>query len=177
MKKTLIAAIVASAALCSQAAKIDWSISCAADDSAITAGYTVYICNTSVASATLTGVSDLSSYLIGTSGNTGILEEGFFGTSTEGAVNGIDNNLDGQTQNFTYVIVNGDKSGYWTQNSSAEIYTTSTSPVGSSEDAWTLVSGTAATAWSTGPTPVPEPTSGLMLILGMAGLALKRKLV
>ena len=41
-------------------------------------------------------MSDLSSYLIGTSGNTGILEEGFFGTSTEGAVNGIDNNLDGQ---------------------------------------------------------------------------------
>lgn len=33
--------------------------------------------------------------------------------------------------------------------------------------------GSTATAWSTA--AVPEPTSGLLLILGMAGLALKRK--
>ena len=33
--------------------------------------------------------------------------------------------------------------------------------------------GTTATAWSTA--AVPEPTSGLLLLLGMAGLALKRK--
>ena len=33
-----------------------------------------------------------------------------------------------------------------------------------------------ATAWSTRQSaPVPEPTSGLMLLLGMAGLALKRE--
>ena len=34
-------------------------------------------------------------------------------------------------------------------------------------------SSTTATAWSTA--AVPEPTSGLLLLLGMAGLALKRK--
>ena len=33
--------------------------------------------------------------------------------------------------------------------------------------------GSTATAWSTA--AVPEPTSGLLLLLGMAGLALKRK--
>ena len=33
--------------------------------------------------------------------------------------------------------------------------------------------GTTSTAWSTA--AVPEPTSGLLLLLGMAGLALKRK--
>ena len=33
--------------------------------------------------------------------------------------------------------------------------------------------GTTATAWSTA--AVPEPTSGLLLLIGMAGLALRRK--
>lgn len=37
----------------------------------------------------------------------------------------------------------------------------------------------AASDWATmsaaGPTPIPEPTSGLLMLLGMAGLALKRK--
>ena len=35
--------------------------------------------------------------------------------------------------------------------------------------------GTEWTKVSTGPTPIPEPTSGLLLLLGVAGLALKRK--
>ena len=37
----------------------------------------------------------------------------------------------------------------------------------------TSVIGGQGTAW----TPVPEPTSGLLMLLGMAGLALKRKRV
>jgi hypothetical protein len=36
-----------------------------------------------------------------------------------------------------------------------------------------IAGGTNATAWSTA--AVPEPTSGLLLLLGMAGLALRRK--
>ena len=176
MKKLLIATIVAGSAICLQAAQIDWSIGCTDDDGLVTKGFTLYICNSSVVGATLTGVGDISSYLIGTAGNTGVLDEGFWGTSTEGTVIGIDDALDGQTQEFTYVIVKADNTGYWTQNSSAEIYTTNTDPVKSDVDAWTLVSGTAATPFSTGPTPVPEPTSGLLFILGVAGLALKRKL-
>ena len=175
MKKILVATIAVCVAFCTQAAKVNWSINCAGDDSAITAGYTVYVCNTTVTSATLTGIGDLALHMLGTDGNTGILEEGFFGTGATGTVGGVDDALDGQMTDFTYVIVKADGTGYWTQNSSAEVFTTNTSPVGSEEDVWTLVSGTAPTAWSTGPTPVPEPTSGLMLILGMAGLALKRK--
>ena len=175
MKKLLIAAIVAGAAICSQAAQFKWSIGCADDETLTTVGYTVYICNTAVAGAKLTGVGDLASYMLGTGGNIGALEEGFFGVSTEGTVIGIDDGLDGQTQDFTYVIVNSAGTGYWTQNSSAEVFTTNTSPVWSEEDVWELVSGTEATKWSTGPGPVPEPTSGLLLILGVAGLALKRK--
>ncbi len=35
--------------------------------------------------------------------------------------------------------------------------------------------GTEENVWWTNVTSVPEPTSGLLLLLGMAGLALKRK--
>jgi len=30
-------------------------------------------------------------------------------------------------------------------------------------------------SWPASPAPIPEPTSGLLLLLGVAGLALKRK--
>ena len=180
MKKLLIAAIVAGAAICSQAAKINWAISCVDDETLATQGYAVYVCNTAVAGATLTGVGDLASYMLGSSGNTGVLDEGFWGTGTDGTVIGLSDDLDGQMQDLTYVIVNGDASGYWMQNSSGEVYTTNTEPVWSEEDVWELVSTTEATKWSTGPTPtptptIPEPTSGLLLLVGVAGLALRRK--
>ena len=41
---------------------------------------------------------------------------------------------------------------------------------------WTTVIGGDGVAWSPASAePIPEPTSGLLLLLGMAGLALKRK--
>ena len=177
MKKLLIAAIVAGAAICSQAAKMNWNITCAADETSATDGYTVYICNTAVAGAKLTGVGDLASYLIGDSGNTGIFEASFWGTYATDTVIGIDGALEGQMQDFTYVIVKADGTGYWTQNSSAEVYGSKAEPIGSNVDVWELVSTTEATKWSTGPgpEPVPEPTSAMLLLLGMAGLALRRK--
>ena len=177
MKKLLITAIVAGAAICSQAATVNWNITAADDESLTTAGYTVYICNTAVAGAKLTGVGDLASYMLGTDGNTGTFEEGFWGTFATGTVGGVDAALEGQMQDFTYVIVNGDKSGYWTQNSSAEVYGSKADPIGSDVDVWELVSTTEATKWSTGPgpEPVPEPTSAMLLLLGVAGLALRRK--
>ena len=59
----------------------------------------------------------------------------------------------------------------------------STDPM--SGETWASFIDTAAydaSAWKnltvgsgTGPTPIPEPTSGLLMLLGMAGLALRRK--
>ena len=60
------------------------------------------------------------------------------------------------------------KDTYWAD---AETPTPTTASFSSTY--WT--NGTEWTKVSSGPTPIPEPTSGLLLLLGVAGFALKRK--
>ena len=79
--------------------------------------------------------------------------------------------------NLVFVIVDGtvaDGSKYWVVNDysipAASVY----EPPASGTQA-TITLSTQGTAGSGTFTAVPEPTSGLLLLLGMAGLALKRK--
>ena len=72
---------------------------------------------------------------------------------------------DGAIEN--YIIVTGTSSGEYdpgTETSFASFLNTST-VIGGDGVAWAPASAE----------PIPEPTSGLLLLLGMAGLALKRK--
>ena len=43
------------------------------------------------------------------------------------------------------------------------------------EETWAAVVNEVAGAPGPGPSPIPEPTSGLLMLLGMAGLALRRR--
>ena len=170
MKKLMIAAAIVCAAAYANAANFNWFIQTAGDNA-----LSVYICQ---AGATgFESVADIQTYLIGTSGNLGTMayddwEDVSF---TSGAVAGVDGDA-GTMQDFTYVIVNADNTGYWTADSSAELFTTSATHVDSNINVTDLLA-TPATAWSTGPgpEPVPEPTSAMLLLLGVAGLALRRK--
>ena len=164
MKKLMIAAAIVCAAAMSQAASINWTVT------GDTAGLLVYVCDAASVPAKIAAFGDIDGYLVGTSGNTGTMA-GTRAISATGIVSGIDDSLAGKTQNLTYVIVASDKSGYWTFDSSAEIYTTSTTHTDSDINITGLT--TAATKQEFG--AVPEPTSGLLLLLGVAGLALRRR--
>ena len=172
MKKLLIAAAIVCAAAYANAAAMNfnWLASTAGDNQ-----LPVYIC---VAGATgFESVADIQTYLIGTSGNFGTMAYDDWEDSSAalGGVAGVEG-TEGTMQDFTYVIVNADNTGYWTAAGQAELYSTSSTHVDSSINVTDLLA-TPATAWSTGPgpEPVPEPTCAMLLLLGVAGLALRRK--
>ena len=176
MKKLMIAAAIVCAAAMSQAANMDWAI----DIGYVTGGgdYMAYAVSDLLEfTGVSTGDASIESVLLGTTGNVSPFEDGeeYWGVYT--TMGGLNAAEAGSMKDFYIVVVDAAKTGYWAFEASGEIYTTSTSPEMAYVDATELIPGTQITAWSTGPgpEPVPEPTSAMLLLLGVAGLALRRK--
>ena len=158
MKKLMIAAAIVCAAAVAQAAKADWGIMA----SEATEGCSVYICQNG---GEFSSVADITACLWGTDGNTGTIEGGM----AMATIGGISDALDGTQQTLFFVVVNSAETGYWVTSDTADVYTTSTSPKMAMGDLSSATSDN-YTAFA-----VPEPTSGLLLLLGVAGLALRRR--
>lgn len=170
MKKLVMMALVACAAVFAQASSVNWTF--AADNAY--AGYTVYLC-ADLVDGGFADVADIQNHLLGAGGQ-GTLVAGSRSASATGKAM-VDADA-GTMVNFFYVIVGKDVSeGYWTMAGKAEAYTTSSTHTDSSiaKNDGTALLKTQATSWAGGAGNVPEPTSGLLLLVGGAALALRRK--
>ena len=188
MKKLIVAMAVAMAAALTQAATVSWSASglLGSDGNALTSGAGYVFCTkgdhaTSVDAikAALAGKSaaDLKSYL---ESNSLMALKGDIRSDGSISVTGVDLASSGvpaatSAVKIFAVIVDDDSFGenthYVVTSASGSVKTpgaTTSNNAGFSVDA-------SATASSSNWTAAPEPTSGLLLLLGMAGLALKRK--
>ena len=170
MKKLIIATAITISAMIVNAASFDWKLQTGADYS----GMKVYALTGTTAASVLTACKSttekdwtdtFSGFTASTASGTNA-RAGASGTATGVAVN----------DNLVFVIIDGSVaagSKYWVVNDYKITGNTYEPPATGTTG--TIVLSTQGTAGSGTFTAVPEPTSGLMLLLGVAGLALKRK--
>ena len=188
MKKLIVAMAVAMAAALTQAATVSWSVSglLGSDGNAMTSGAGYVFCTkgdkattVDAVTAALAGKSaaDVKSYL---ESNSLMALKGNVRSDGSISVTGVDLASSGVPAATTgvkifAVIVDddsfGDNTHYVVSTASSNVKTPAAT---TSNNAGFSVSNS-ATLNPSNWTAAPEPTSGLLLLLGIAGLALKRK--
>lgn len=165
MKKIMVAAVAIAISAFARAATVDWGYT----GSSTEVGYTVYLYTAAVA-------SEYNSFdaLIADSFASATVESKKVGPKTTYKIadNSVADNDLGTT--LYYVLVSNSEAttySYGSSNISAFTY-----DPGNQETSPGSLALTSANFSSSGTiTSVPEPTSGLLILLGMAGLALRRR--
>lgn len=185
MKKLIIAACAVAFATVSQAAALSWSTWAYTNDGSSDSDWI------SGGQAYLVMVTDTSAFAVDESLNvTGgtIVDNTVLGDGTAaGMWNGTGDLVDGTTYYFAIIATTDGAgssvptTGFYAVDMNGDTGTASgfyevtwSTATGGSLDADGEFAGAAMTS-AVGGEPIPEPTSGLMLLLGVAGLALRRK--
>ena len=180
MRKLLIAACAAMLGIAANAAQVTWTTTgiTASPDKAAAAGWAFYVLDASKYS-TFTGLSgsDIATY-VGTAGNT-VAQ----GTTTSGRT-GVSASTKGgsyaanDTVNSFMVIFNNASAADATYYAYTKTGTATISAGGADDSIsfGTFADATAASAGGSGGwQQVPEPTSGLLMLVGLGALALRRR--
>lgn len=189
MKKIMIAAAVVVATVCANAASVDWSLgknSVYTQSGGAAKGVTLFFLNASstdyadVAAKIATGditassIASTSVYLgSGTTGTTNAKAGSLSGTST---ANGSSLTA-GSNYNIVFVAFEkvGEQDYYYISNAqTASAWGDGTYTQDLASPATWMSGNYVASNW-TATAAVPEPTSGLLMLLGIAGLALRRR--
>ena len=196
MKKLMIAAAIVCATAMSYGAAASWKPNAAniyngAGDSAAKWSGSAYIFD---ASAGATQAAVFNAFAADMANFDASTLTGYVTTSSvaDGAIAASANQFDygeqsaeaGQTKDFFFVLVDGDKM-YTSLNASAQIpggsiastinWKTQKATTGLPNSTFEPTQGFVAAGQWAQAQAVPEPTSGLLLLLGVAGLALKRR--
>lgn len=171
MKKLIIAAAIALAGVAAQASALNWGISGGTlDTSKFASGFAYFLAVNDLARPTLTADIAGDWYIANIA--TVKSDALFTGTVTDGEFYSAaePNTLQRARQNYWILIDNGEAAD------ADHFFAVTTAPKGVTFNASSNVAVTATwNASQFGVFNVPEPTSGLMLLLGMAGLALRRR--
>lgn len=164
MKKTLILLGAFVLAIVSQAATVDWKVTGTVSE----LSYSVYLMAGTTAITSWESLAVIEAAAL----DSGSIVKAGRNYAADGTTTHANITKDGS---FYYVVVSADKNSYAVSGlyaGSEYVYDTTLSPP---ETAPAGVPAFAANTASYSTFAVPEPTSGLLLLLGMAGLALKRK--
>ena len=191
MKKLIIAAAIVCAAAISQAASVSWSVSSllGSDGNTLTTGAGYVFCTKGDKATTIDAVTtalaaaatmeDFKSYL---NNNSLTALKGTVRSDGSISVTGVDLATSGvpaattRVKLFAVIVDDdnfGDETKYVVTTASATVKTPEASTTNTAQFNISNSATLSAANWATA--AVPEPTSGLLMLLGLAGLALKRK--
>lgn len=166
MKKLITSVAIIGAAFMANAASVDW---CYYDNSedGVQVGYTIY----AIAGAVQSDWASIEAVKAAAMKGIGVVQDQGRSYDT-GDVTSASDSLTKESGYFLVVVNATEDKFAVVAGNSANIYDPQAQET--SKGAFSVEDIQTTSSFSGGPGPIPEPTTGLLLILGVAGLALRR---